>query len=122
DIDRVDADRAERDDPASLKPVDDLFRNAHALGVHRVGIAGGRDEGVLVERSFDDLGLQALERLHLEVIAGAGREARAGRRDDLELRHTILLLSIKTLPGSAAQRYRHADAYARDIEFDRQTA
>src|ERR1043166_1840507 len=100
DIDRVDADGAERDDPASLEPVDDLFCNPHALGVHRVGIASDRDEGVLVERSFDDLGLQALERLHLEVIAGAGRETRAGRRDDLELRHTILLVSIKTLPDS----------------------
>jgi hypothetical protein len=59
DIDRVDAHRAERDDPAPLEPVDDLFCNPHALRVHRVGIASDRDEGVLVEGSFDNLGLQA---------------------------------------------------------------
>src|SRR5262249_20588794 len=71
------------------------------LGVHRVGVAGGRDEGVLVERSFDDLGLQALERLHLQVIPGAGRKTHTGRRDDLELRHPILLSRWKLPPATS---------------------
>ena len=47
--------------------------------------------------AFDDLGVEALERLHLVAVAAAGgRERRAGRREDAKLGHDVL-------PVAAAQ-------------------
>jgi hypothetical protein len=73
---------------------DDVGADRDALGVDGVRIARGFDEGGLLGRRLDDLGLDAGklgQRLHLVVIAAAGRgEAGALRRDDPELGHVLL--------------------------------
>ena len=91
DVDRVDADAAERDHLAVFERVDDRFRDRHALGVDRIrGLCSG-DEFRLVGRRLDDFGPDRIERFLLIVVAAAGdREARALRRHHPVFRHFLL--------------------------------
>ena len=86
-VDAVHADAAEDDAAAPLRQaVDDLLGDADALRIDGIGILCELDETVLVGGAFDDLGVDALQRLHLQVVATTGDgEARPGGRRDLEL-------------------------------------
>ena len=91
DVDRVDADAAERDHLAVFERIDDCFRDRHALGVDRVcGLCSG-DEFRLIGRRLDDFGPDRVERFLLIIVAAAGdREARALRRHHPVFRHFLL--------------------------------
>ncbi len=74
--------------------MDHLRVELHALGVDGVGIPGRGDEALLRRGTFDDLGVEALEGLHLVGIAAAGRrEGRRSRRDDAKFWHECFLRS-----------------------------
>src|SRR5271163_891558 len=99
DIDRVDADAAERDDLAALEPVDHLFGNPPPLGVERVGAARGADELILGPRTnLEDLGVDRDQRLHLVSIIAGSREAGARGRRYPELGQNSLLLCTRSMP------------------------
>ena len=100
DIDRVDADAAERDDLAAIETVDHPLGDPPPLGVERVGVARGRDELVLGPRAdLEDLGVDRRQRLHLVPVIAGGREAGAGRRRDPELGQNSLRCAKTMLPG-----------------------
>ena len=86
-VDAVHADAAQDDAATPLRQaVDDLLGDADALRIDGIGILGELDEAVLVGGAFDDLGVDAFQRLHLQVVAAAGDgEAGARGRRDLEL-------------------------------------
>jgi hypothetical protein len=91
DVDVVDADGSERNEAAFGQRLDHLHVEFHALGVDGVGIPGGGDEALLGGGAFDDLGIEALERLHLVGVAAAGGgEGRAGGGDNAEFGHFVL--------------------------------
>jgi hypothetical protein len=65
--------------------------NFMPLAVDGVGVPGGGDEALLGGWAFDDLGIEALERLHLVgVTASSGAEGRAGGGDNAEFGHFVL--------------------------------
>ena len=91
DVDVVDTDGPERNEPAFGQRLDHLHVEFHALGVDGVGVPGGGDEALLGGGAFDDLGIEALERLHLVgVTASSGGEGRAGGGDNAEFGHFVL--------------------------------
>ena len=86
DIDRVDADAAQRDDLAAREPVDHALGDRAALGIERVGVLCRGDE-FLLGPGLDlvDLRVDRGERLQFVAVIAAGhRKAGARRRRDPE--------------------------------------
>ena len=93
DIDRVDADAAERNDLAAIQAVDHSLGDPPSLGVKRVGVARGGDKLVLGPRAhLENLGVDRRQRLHLVSVIAGGGKAGAGRRRDPELGQVSLRL------------------------------
>src|ERR1700730_18165692 len=106
DIDRVDADAAERDDLAATQPVDHLFGYPPPFSVKRVGVPRRRDELVFgAWPDFEYLGLDRRQRLHLVSVVAGGREAGAGRRRDPEFGQ-VSLRCARSMPGITPSQRR----------------
>ena len=114
-VDAVHADAAQDDAATPLRQaVDDLLGDADALRIDGIGILGELDEPVLVGRAFDDLGVDAFQRLHLQVVAAAGDgEAGPGGRRDLELGHSVSFSSLSAMSGHDGSRFHPFGGRAR---------